>query len=769
MPFPVISIITDLVSQTTSSPLGEIANQWANQIAPQKQVATRQVKPPLNTKMTKAKKDERLLITQQEGLKHLAEVTDKQLVSPEEFARLVQEFHTQESMLYRQVLCELKAGEFAVKLKEIESQWDAIEKNWPSRLSRSATEELLVKGRDQYPLLLLVAPPNISQSCPESLRYNLPQEIRNHLKIFLKANYPENSLFPIEFYGDYFNRDIFDIDVKQLRTVLTPLPTAVVYCDITDREVFFHIGVWGWPENAFTQITSPPWNWREEQKRLEAQGHNHEESLYQLRQQLVKTYELLAAFLADWYYLNLDRNYEPRLLQLQAEFPPEWLTPPLQLLQNAYHLNQATVGYEDGERLLELEYPDSAGRRFDQAVKYRPEFSQAALKQGMAWYEAGRYADAATCLAALVAKQAGVAEAWFYRGLALADLGQPQEAVGCFEKVTQLTPASYRSWWQWGKMLEALDHHEMAKVAYGKANEHYVTSLEEIYTLSGHSSSVLSVAFSPDGQWLASGSGDKTIKIWSVTRGKELHTLRGHSEFVTAVVFSPDGKWLVSGSDDRTIKIWSLPSGDEQRTLRGHSDWVLSVAVSPDGQWLASGSCDQTIKVWSMATGQEQYTLRGHADFVTSVTFSHDGQWLASGSKDQTIKLWSLATGQEQLTLRGHSEWVTAVVFSPDDQWLASSSKDQTIKLWSVATGEEQHTLYGHLDAVWYVTFSPAGQWLASGSWDDTIKIWSVATGREERTLSGPANSVLTIAFSPEGQWLASGSEDKTIKVWRVR
>jgi WD40 repeat protein len=287
-------------------------------------------------------------------------------------------------------------------------------------------------------------------------------------------------------------------------------------------------------------------------------------------------------------------------------------------------------------------------------------------------------------------------------------------------------------------------------------------------TLTGHSDCLDSVAYSPDGRYLASGSRDNTIKIWEVATGKELRTLTGHSSSVLSVVYSPDGRYLASGSDDNTIKIWEVATGKELRTLTGHSESVDSVVYSPDGRYLASGSDDNTIKIWEVATGKELRTLTGHSESVDSVVYSPDGRYLASGSYDNTIKIWEVATGKELRTLTGHSSSVLSVVYSPDGRYLASGSYDKTIKLWEVATGEELGTLAGHADLVGSVAYSPDGRYLASGSWDKTIKIWEVATGKELRTLTGHSWEVLSVAYSPDGRYLASGSYDNTIKLWRV-
>ncbi len=170
---------------------------------------------------------------------------------------------------------------------------------------------------------------------------------------------------------------------------------------------------------------------------------------------------------------------------------------------------------------------------------------------------------------------------------------------------------------------------------------------------------------------------------------KERNRLQGHSELVISVAFSPDGKTLASGSADKTIKLWDVATGKLSQTLTGHSDGVYSdevssVAFSPDGKTLASGSHDKTIKLWDMATGKLSQTLTGDSDAVYSVAFSPDGKTLASGSGDNTIKLWDVATGKPKQTITGHSEWVNSVAFSPDGKTLASNSWDKTVILWNL-------------------------------------------------------------------------------------
>jgi WD40 repeat protein len=298
-----------------------------------------------------------------------------------------------------------------------------------------------------------------------------------------------------------------------------------------------------------------------------------------------------------------------------------------------------------------------------------------------------------------------------------------------------------------------------------------VASGRELRSLTGPSSGVLSgvlsVAFSPDGRTLASGSPDSTIKLWEVGSGRELRTLAGHTLPVHSVAFSPDGRTLASGSWDSTIKLWAVGSGRELRTLAGHNSWVLSVAFSPDGRTLASGSRDSTIKLWEVGSGRELRTLAGHSSWVSSVAFSPDGRFVMSGGADGSAVIWEVGSGRELRTLAGHSSGVSPVAFSPDGRTLASGRDDHTIKLWEVGSGRELRTLAGHSSGVSSVAFSPDGTTLASGSWG-TIKLWEVGSGRELRTLGGHTLQVSSVAFSPDGTTLASGSWDKTIRLWEV-
>jgi DNA-binding helix-hairpin-helix protein with protein kinase domain len=291
-----------------------------------------------------------------------------------------------------------------------------------------------------------------------------------------------------------------------------------------------------------------------------------------------------------------------------------------------------------------------------------------------------------------------------------------------------------------------------------------VATANLVNTLTGHSSSVESVAISRDGSTLVSGSDDHTIKIWNLETGELKSTLTGHSGTVTSVAIGPNGKTVVSVSDDNTIKVWNLVTGVLISNVI-HSG-VESIAISPEGNTLVTVNYDDTIKIWER-TGALRFTLTPSR--VECIAISPDSSTLVSGGDDGTIKVWNLATGELKSTLISNSGSVRSVAISSDSGTLVSGGGDGTIKVWNLVTGELKFTLTGHSGSVMSLVISPDGNTLVSGGWDGTIKVWNLVTGELKFTLTGHSHWVNSVAISPDGNTIVSGSGDGTIKIWRLQ
>ena len=319
----------------------------------------------------------------------------------------------------------------------------------------------------------------------------------------------------------------------------------------------------------------------------------------------------------------------------------------------------------------------------------------------------------------------------------------------------------------WGRVLDR--HGNFSGISFWifENSPHYLATLE------GHTNDVNSLAFSPDGTILASGSYDGTVKLWDVKTKQGIATLEGHTNQVRSLAFSPDGTILASGSYDGTVKLWDVKTKQGIATLEGHTNQVRSLAFSPDGTILASGSYDGTVKLWDVKTKQGIATLEGHTNQVRSLAFSPDGAILASGSYDGTVKLWDVKTKQSIATLEGHKAMVEfeSVAFSPDGTILASGSYDdtgfdyETVKLWDVKTKQNIAT-FAPKWGTYSVAFSSDGTILASSTHDRIIILWDIATQTQIATLGGHTTPVRSIAFSPDGTTLASGDFDGNVLLW---
>ena len=327
---------------------------------------------------------------------------------------------------------------------------------------------------------------------------------------------------------------------------------------------------------------------------------------------------------------------------------------------------------------------------------------------------------------------------------------------------------------------------------------HYLKRLchEEILTLTGHTRGVRSVAFSPDGKRLASGSygaefvqreyypkytaeTSGEIQVWEVESGRRISMLSNEVFAINSLTFSPkDDRLAVGGSGG--VRVWDLNSPSSSAQSFDVSNEVASVAFSPDGRYLASGNSDGTAKVFETATGLLVRTLT-NALSVTGIAFSPDGRFLASAcgqaagmdargepiaEKPGEVVLWDCATSERILTLSPGGSAALAIAFSPSGKLLASSHGNKTIIVWDVTTGHEVTTIKELTDLVYSVVFSPDNRRLLTGGVDKTVRVWDVPTGREVFVLHGHSKEVYGVALSPDGNLVASASNDKTVKIW---
>jgi WD40 repeat protein/transcriptional regulator with XRE-family HTH domain len=295
-------------------------------------------------------------------------------------------------------------------------------------------------------------------------------------------------------------------------------------------------------------------------------------------------------------------------------------------------------------------------------------------------------------------------------------------------------------------------------------------SLEHLYNLKlfrGHTKEIYSVAFSPDGKYVLTGSQDGTARLWDAQSGQEIRQFIGHKGGIAAVTFSQDGTLVVTGGNDQTARVWDAESGQQLQVLNDSSG-VTAVALSPDGKLILTNGGNKAARLWDVQSGRALRDFIGHTGFVSDVAFSADGQYALTGSSDTTARIWETATGKQLHIFTGQTQYssVTSVAFSPDDKYVLAGNHDSTAQLWEVETGKEIQMFRGHTNSVSDVAFSPDGQSVLTASDDKTVRLWNIQSGQEVRRFVGHQASVKTVAFSPDGQYVLSGGLDQTARLW---
>ncbi|MBD2629340.1 WD40 repeat domain-containing protein [Trichormus variabilis] len=306
-----------------------------------------------------------------------------------------------------------------------------------------------------------------------------------------------------------------------------------------------------------------------------------------------------------------------------------------------------------------------------------------------------------------------------------------------------------------------------------------------LHTLKGHKCDISSLAISPDGQTLVSGSYEDKILVWHLPTGRLLRELSDNnfSIWACSLAIHPHSNILVSTSSyitsnlryqEHPLILWDLLTGQKIDKLKGHTGAVYALAISPNGKILVSGGLDLEIIVWDLSTRLKCYSLVGeHTDSICCAAFTPDSQILITGSSDYTVRLWDLRTKICQRTFIGHEGAVYNVAICPDGRTILSCSLDGTIKAWDIYTGHLKYTLT-ESTGVERMALSPNGDFLATicrvqhrAFKEKVFKLWHLPTHNYE-IVNGHIDEVNAVAFSPDGQTIVSGSADQTIKVWRI-
>jgi len=290
---------------------------------------------------------------------------------------------------------------------------------------------------------------------------------------------------------------------------------------------------------------------------------------------------------------------------------------------------------------------------------------------------------------------------------------------------------------------------------------------ERVGLIEGHSGPMSVGRFSPDGRRIATGSIDRTLKLWNVDRLLNRNTFARHAESVNDLTLSPDGRWIATTSSDNTMRIADSRTGIERVVYACFAHFGgKAVAFSPDGTQAALVLDLFTPMVLDLEKGILRTAFTGHAGRINGVAFSPDGTRVVTASWDSTARVWDAATGKEYLALKGHARSVTSAVYSPDGHYILTTSADDTTRIWDTATGELIRILIGHADSISMAVYNPDGTRVVTASADRTARIWDPSTGRQCMVLTGHSGPLWSAIYNPDGNRIVTAATDETVRIW---
>jgi WD40 repeat protein len=391
-------------------------------------------------------------------------------------------------------------------------------------------------------------------------------------------------------------------------------------------------------------------------------------------------------------------------------------------------------------------------------------------------------------------------------------LSERAQIIDQLNRLAQQVNVSFNDLCLTGKILPSTlssatpNKHNSSQTAHNSARSLTVAPNATILTYDIHADFVRTVAWSPDGERIASASGDGIVHIWDANSRHNIITYRGHSSEILPRTFttiwkalwSPDGQYIASSGYGTTVRIWESNTGKDILIYHDHQAIIplletYAIAWSPDGTRIASAcspkNMDQTVHIWNAATGSNLLKYSGHAlhnimvSFsVTALAWSPNGEYIASRGTDKNVKKWKLnpttantsiqiwapATGKHILTCLGDSVGSNDITWSPDSKYIASADSNATVNIWDAATGTNIFTYKGHPKGVRAVAWSPDGSTIASAGEDHTVHLWHPFTGELLFIYREHTANVNALAWSPDGKRIASAGSDKTVRIWQT-